>query len=174
MIKIVESKVLIRTEGPMPEGFKLATEDFHTGWSVMKSGGTQRLERKVRAKGWSLIRLAEGALRSGVGKSAQEAIANALLLALRRLGNSSNAIEVERVEVTDYPWFCLARLTVIPYRIERQPADLLNPDRRHVVHSGPRQVGMASEALQPYGAFSCVMPMLKQILTSSSNPSPGD
>jgi hypothetical protein len=165
MCTIVESNVLLRTQTELPIGFKVATDEFHEGWNRMKAGSTRRLERKVQARGWNFIKIADGTLRSGVGETSQEAIANALKLALRRAGEHSNAMEVERIELTQYPWFFVARLRVHPYRI--QQGDVLPVPDEAEAPTAARRSRLSPEEVALDPQFLNAMPMLKEMLTSS-------
>lgn len=118
MNSISESNVLLRAETELPSDFKVATDEYRDGWHRMRSGGANRLEKKMRARGWSFTPAAGGTLRSGVGKTAQDAIGSALCQALAELELESNAAEVGHMEVTKYPWFFVARVCVQPYRIQ--------------------------------------------------------
>ncbi len=115
MSTIAESNVLLSARAEFPAGFKVATEEFLSGWNLMRTGGARRLKQKIQSRGWNFIQMAQGALRSGVGPSAKEAVSSALRLALRRLDSRSNAVEIEGIELTKYPWFFLARVRVRPY-----------------------------------------------------------
>jgi hypothetical protein len=84
------------------------------------------LEKKISAREWSFIKIAEGVQASGVGETSQEAISSALRLALLRMSVQFNAVEVEHIELSQYPWFIQARLRVCQYRIQ-QGAVLLSP-----------------------------------------------
>jgi hypothetical protein len=168
MIKIAETKVLLRAAPCMPLGFKVATEEFRNGWCLMKSGGTQRLANKVRSLGWHMVRLAEVDLRSGVGKTGPDAVANALSLALRRLDGRSNAVEVEAVEIVDYPWFFLARLKVVPYSVQQQAALPLDdqPSMGQLAGRHHRVPAPTQSYLPPAVG---PMPMLRQVLRSGAS-----
>jgi hypothetical protein len=126
MRKITELDVLLRAQAELPAGFKLAQQTFSAGWSFMRLGDVGRLEKMVRGRGWSCIRSAEGQLHGGVGKTSQEAVSSALSLALLQLNTHFNAVEVEGIEVSSYPWFVLARVRVYPYRIQ-EGAELIMP-----------------------------------------------
>jgi hypothetical protein len=119
MGNIAELTTLIRGRIELPDNLKLATEEFREGWSFVRSGGARRLDKEIRRRGWHFIRVGEGWLRSGVGKTSQEAIAGALKLSLRCLSERFHAAEVERIELKVYPWFVLARVTVYPYQIQQ-------------------------------------------------------
>jgi hypothetical protein len=114
-----------------------------------------------------------GFLRSGVGDTAQEAIASALKLALREIDQPLNAVEIRHIELTNYPWFTLARVGIHPYRIQQSATlSLLNaPGARS---SDPQRVRSPrpSKALLPQ--YASAMPQLRQMLISSrglENPS---
>jgi hypothetical protein len=117
MTTISESNILLRAEVPLPTGFKVATDGYHLGWNRMRSGGAGRLDKKIRARGWSFTRTPGSTLRSGVGKTEQEAIDSALSQALAEMDGDCHAVEVGHMGVTSYPWFIVARVQVMPYRI---------------------------------------------------------
>jgi hypothetical protein len=118
MHNITELTVLLRERVALPDHFKLATEEFREGWDFVPSGDALWLDKKIRRRGWRFIRIAEGSLKSGVGPTPQEAIANALKLALRCVSGRFNAAEVGHIELKEYPWFVLAMVRVYPYHIQ--------------------------------------------------------
>ena len=134
MRNIAERNVLLRARVEVPACLKLATREFREGWSFM-TGDASQLERKIRTRGWSLIKIADGTLKSGVGETSQEAIASALTLAVRRLSEHFNALEVEHIYLTQYPWFFLARIRIYSYRIQ-QSAALPVPDEASATSFG--------------------------------------
>ena len=172
MCTIVESNVMLRAQSELPAGFKMATDEFREGWNRIRAGGKQRLEKKVQTKGWNFIRIADGALRSGVGETSQEAIASALKLALRRVGALSNAVEVERIELTQYPWFFLARVSVSPYRIQ-QGETLSVSDEEAAMPRMVRKRRLSPQADALFPQFGCAMPMLKEMLLAARGAEAG-
>jgi hypothetical protein len=167
MCTVTESNVMLRAQAELPDGFKVATEKFLEGWGRMRSGGVVRLEKKVHIRGWNLLKIAEGAVKSGVGATSEEAIASALKLALRRVDAHSNAVEVEQIRLTQYPWFCVARVRVHPYRIQE---GMVLPVMAEIA---PRPV-IARESRQQqadeiFPDFDAAMPMLKEMLIASSS-----
>jgi hypothetical protein len=171
MCTIAESNVLLRAQSELPAGFKMATDEFRDGWNRIRAGGKQRLEKKVQTKGWNFIRIADGALRSGVGETSQEAIASALKLALRRVGAHSNAVEVERIELTQYPWFFLARVSVNPYRI--QQGETLPALEVAAMPPVVRNRRLSPQATALFPQFGGAMPMLKEMLLASPSSEAG-
>src|SRR5580765_2064100 len=111
--------MLLRGSVRLPGDLELVTEEFGEGWSFVQSGDSHWLDKEVRARGWHFIWIAEALLRSGVGKTTQEAIANTLKLALRRVSDHFNAAQVGHFEVSKYPGFFLARVKMYPYQIQQ-------------------------------------------------------
>jgi hypothetical protein len=166
MRNITELNILLRERVELPVGFKLATDESLEGWKLMRSGGARRLERKIHGHGWNFIKIADGLLRSGVGATSQEATFSAIKLALRRVSNHFGAVEVEHIEVTRYPWFFLARVSVFPYLI-RQSAVLPITGAAPTLSTAPVQRRLPSETAALFPEFACAMPMLKELLIVS-------
>ncbi len=125
----------------------------------------------MQTKGWNFIRIADGTLRSGVGETSHEAIASALKLALRRVGAHSNAVEVERIELTQYPWFFLARVSVNPYRIQQGAAPpALDPGAMPTLARKRRSSNQAAALFPQFGGG---MPMLKEMLLAPRSSEAG-
>ncbi len=169
MCTVAESNVMLRMQAEFPAGFKVAREKFLEGWMRMRSGGVVRLEKKVHVCGWNFLKIAEGAVKSGVGATSEEAIASALKLALRRVGPHSNAVEVEQIQLTQYPWFCLARVRVNPYRIQEGAA---LPAMAEVAPApaAARQRRLSHQATELFPRFGDEIPMVKEMLIASGGP----
>jgi hypothetical protein len=165
MRTIAEQNVFLRMRVELPVGLKLTTHEFHEGWNFV-TGDASRLEKKVRIHGWNFIKIADGTLKSGVGETSQEAIASALKLGLRRMSAHFNAVEVEHIELTQYPWFYLARVRIYPYRIQ-QDAVLPVPDELQRLPIAPRQRRLPLNSAALYPEFGSAMPQLKQMLVLS-------
>jgi hypothetical protein len=159
MRTIAELNMLLREQVELPTGLKLMTEEFRDGWNFVKKADARRLKKKIQTQGWNFIRIADGSLRSGVGDTSQQAIAGALKLALRQMSNHFNAVEVNRIELTRYPWFFLARVRVNPYRIQ-QEAELAmaNGDLPRPSPSHSRR--LKEETVRLFPNFGSAMPML--------------
>ena len=119
MQEIVELTVLSRVTVKLPEDLMIATKNFQEGWNFIQSGDVHWLDKRIRQHGWHFLWIGEPSLRSGVGATAQAAIAGALKLALRRINPSHNTANIEHVEIVEYPWFFLAKVRVCPYQIQQ-------------------------------------------------------
>jgi hypothetical protein len=168
MCVISESNILLRAQAKLPTGFKVATEVFTDGWQRMRLGGLERLEKKVHVKGWNFIKVADCGFRSGVGDTSEAAIASAMRLALRRMDTNSNAVKVQQINLTQYPWFCLARVRVQSYRIQ-QGTELLVVDEAEskLVRRRRSRVSAVAALLNPQLGFA--VPELKEMLIASAS-----
>jgi hypothetical protein len=168
MRTIAEQNVLLRMRVELPNGLKLATREFREGWNFV-TGDASRLEKRIRTRGWNFIKIADGTLRNGVGETPQEAIAGALKLALRHTSAHFNAAEVERIELTRYPWFYLAKVRIYAYRIQ-QDAVLPVSDERERLPTPSQQRRLPIQVSALYPEFGSAMPLLKQLLLERSRP----
>jgi hypothetical protein len=166
MRKIAETNVFIRTRVELPDGLRLATENFHEGWSLTRSAGARRLQKRIQKHGWNLVGNSAGLEKSGVGPTAQHAIAAALTLALRRVSAQFNAVEVGHIQLTQYPWFFLARVVTNPYRIQ-ESASLSVCDDAVPLPARARQSSMALDTAALHPLFASAMPQLKEMLILS-------
>jgi hypothetical protein len=146
MQDIAEHTVLSRVTAELPDGLRIATEAFQEGWNFMRSGDVHRLDKAIRGCGWHFIWIAEPSQRGGVGQTEQAAIASALKLALRRVSPGFNAANIDRIEITQYPWFFIAKVKIYPYQIQQSavlqvsdqamPLPMIAPPKRSPVREG--------------------------------------
>lgn len=172
MRTIAALNLLLRAQVELPEGLRLATVEFHEGWNLLRMAEVRHLEKNILNRGWRFIRIDGGTQRSGVGDTSQKAIASALKLALRRISRPYNAVEVECIEMTQYPWFFLARVRINSYCIQ-QSAIVPLPDVAgpHPARQRRRLLPRESDALYPH--FGSAMPMLKEMLVLSRSTQEG-
>lgn len=166
MHTVTELDILLREGIELPASLRIAKEDFQNGWKFALTANAQELETQVHASGWNLIKIADQLQASGVGETAQEAVASGLRLALLRMNVGNNAAAVESIELTKYPWFELARVKVRPICIQ-QSATLAVSDDRVSTPVARRQRGLPLSAAALYPDFGRDMPQLKQMLVSS-------
>jgi hypothetical protein len=166
MRNIVETNILVRTRVELPHGLRMATEEFREGWNFTRSVDARRLQKRILKHGWNLVRHSSGLERSGVGPTSQHAVAGALTLALRRLTAHFNAVEIEHIQLTQYPWFFLARVIVHPYRIQESATLSVSDDAVPLaVRARQRSLPLQSAARHPL--FASAMPQLKEMLILS-------
>lgn len=163
MRTIAEMNLLVRVNMELPAGLKLATDEFREGWEFIQSEDAGWLDKKLRKRGWNFVKIGDGLLKTGIGETSQEAIAGALKLALCRVGELFPAAQVGKIKLTRYPWFCLARVRVYPYWIQRDPA-IPAPNWMAPV---PRRGRLPRQAEALDRQFAGAVPRLTQVLNST-------
>lgn len=166
MHPIAAMNLFLRERAELPKGLSLATEEFHEGWNLSRLVGAGRLEKRLLSRGWNFIKIDGGARESGVGDTAQEAIASALKLALRHICEDFNAVEVEHIELRQYPWFFLARVKISPYCIQ-QSAMLPWPDHLEPTSHKPGRKRLPIHPSVPCPHSCSITPMIKEMLIPS-------
>jgi len=114
--------LLLRVPSKLPKDLRFLTEEFYGDWTLARSMNASDLQMRIQACGWNFIKIDDGAITAGVGHTSQEAIANALRLAIRCINKHTNVVEIKHVEMTQYPWFFLTKVGVFPYRIQQDAA----------------------------------------------------
>jgi hypothetical protein len=165
MREITEQNILVRERVELPPSLRIATVAFCEGWNFAPTVNAWQLEEMIDAREWNFIKIAEGVPANGVGETSQQAIANALRLALLRKNAQFNAVEVETIELSQYPWFFLAKLRVCQYRIQQDTVLAVSDDfMASSISPRKRQPPIDINALYP--GFGSNMPSIKQMLTS--------
>ena len=165
MRTIAELNLLLRVRIELPEGLRLATDEFREGWSFSRSVDALHLEERILRRGWNFIKIGDGSRRSGIGETSQEAIASALKLELRGISEHFNAVEVTNIDLTQYPWFFLARINVYTYRIQKG-AFLPLADHAELIPIAPQRTRSPRQSAMFYPHLAA-MPALKEMLISS-------
>lgn len=166
MHEINERTILLRDRIELPDGLPFPTKAVCEGWLMAWTMNALQMEELIVSRGWTFARIGARTLRVGVGDSVKDAVANALRLGLRRVADYFNAAEVEHIELTQYPWFHLARVSVWPYRIQ-QSADLPCLEQFTNVAATPRKRRLPPDSSVLFPHFASAMPQLKQLLISS-------
>jgi hypothetical protein len=166
MHEIAVRSILLRDQVELPDGLQFATKASCEGWFLVRTIDATQLEELIVSSGWTFARLGDRALRVGVGETVKDAVAGALRLALHRVANCLNAVEVEQIELTQYPWFHMARLGICTFRIQ-QSAVLPSADQFFITSTAPRQRRLPSRSNALFPQFASAMPQLKQMLISS-------
>jgi hypothetical protein len=111
--------VFLRKGCDMPPHFDLAQQPCADGWMLLEEIESPVFDTMIRHAGWHFVCLQGPYSRSGVGLSRDEAIHQALARALKGLKTSFNAAELESVQVSSYPVFHIAKVTLQPRHIQQ-------------------------------------------------------
>jgi hypothetical protein len=109
----------------LPDGLDLAQEHFCKEWMSVEDTTAAALDTKVRRVGWHFMWLHSSYSRFGVGRGATSAIGKATIRALNQVKRRFNAAELDLVNVSKYPGFQVARVTIHARQIQEGP--LLGP-----------------------------------------------
>jgi len=111
--------VFLRKGCDMPPHFDLFQQPCADGWMLLEEIEAPVLDTMIRHAGWHFVCLQGPYSRSGVGLSRDEAVHQALARALRGLKSRFNAAELESVQVSAYPVFHIAKITLQPRHIQQ-------------------------------------------------------
>jgi hypothetical protein len=111
--------VFLRKGCDMPPHFDLAQQPCADGWMLLEEIEAPVLDTMIRHAGWHFVCLQGPYSRSGVGLSPDEAVHQALARALKGLKMSFNAAELESVQVSSYPAFHIAKVTLQSRHIQQ-------------------------------------------------------
>lgn len=167
MRRIMKHTMLVRV--PSDLSGVLTTDELPDGWGFLRSDDARLLVAKIKANGWQYMRVCDSLLRGGVGETSQAAIVSALKLALRQVSGILNAVKIERIDLTEYPWFYLARVSLYPCRI--QGGVILPVAKEEIPLPLPRRERRLPFRLpELYPNFVTTMPLMKQMLVLSRSP----
>ena len=168
---VVAGNVLLRMQTELPIGRNVPTEEFGEGWNLMQLGDLEWLHREIQAHGWNLIKIEHGPQRSGVADTPEEAISTALRFALHHINEFFNAVEVDCIELTEYPWFFLATVMLCPCRIQKDAVQFVPEDAppSHPIVRPHRRLPANSPGVSP--RCSAAMPIPRELLALSRSTS---
>jgi hypothetical protein len=166
MQKITAMMMLLRARIAFRGEVHPAAQNFTEDWNFVSSADARGLQKKVRARGWHLVRASGASLGSGVGGTAQAAIACGLKLALRRVNRDLNAVEIEHIGIREFSWFYLANVSVYAYRTQENAA-LKAKDGLTLVPACSTRKEFLPRSLGMIPHFASALPLLKQIFAAS-------
>jgi|SRR5580692_1050373 hypothetical protein len=111
--------VFLRKGCDMPPHFDLAQQPCADDWMLLEEIEAPVLDTMIRHAGWHFVCLQRPYSRSGVGLSRDEAVHQALARALKGLKVNFNAAELESVQVSSYPVFHIAKVTLQSRHIQQ-------------------------------------------------------
>ena len=103
----------------MPPHFGLAPQPCADNWTLRDDTGSPVLDTMIPQAGWHFVWVRGFYSHSGVGRSRDGAIHRALARVLKGLKMRFNAAELESVQVSSYPFFHIAKVTVQACHIQK-------------------------------------------------------
>jgi len=114
--------VFLRKGCDMPGHFDMAQQPYADNWMLVEEIEAPLFDRMIRQAGWHFVCVQGYHSRRGIGLSRDEAIQSALVRALKGLRMRFNAAELESVQVSSYPVFHIAKITLQPRHIQQHTA----------------------------------------------------
>ena len=111
--------VFLRSGCVLPDRLDPCRQPIGEGWSVVEEIPALVFDTMIRQAGWHFMWLHETCSRRGFGLTEEAAIRRALSRALNGVSKRFNAAELDSVQVTQYPGFQIANVTVQTLQIQR-------------------------------------------------------
>lgn len=110
--------IFLRNGCILPGHFALLQEPFSKGWAKAIGTVAMELDARIRGVGWHFMWLADSYSSQALGKTAETAIHRALARTLPAVRGRFNAAELDSIQVTKFPGFRLARVTLQARQIQ--------------------------------------------------------
>jgi hypothetical protein len=111
--------VFLRKDCILPDRLDPSRQPIGEEWSVVEEIPALVFDTMVRRAGWRFMWLQGACSRRGIGLTEEAAISRALFRALRGVSKRFNAAELDSIEMTRYPGFQIATVTVQTIQIQR-------------------------------------------------------
>jgi hypothetical protein len=112
--------VFLRNGCVLPTPLDPLRSPFGEQWMLVEQIPASVLDTMIRQAGWHFIWMSGSCSRRGFAHTQDKAIERALDRALGAVSGQSNAVDFESVEVTKYPGFHVANVTVQRRRIQQK------------------------------------------------------
>lgn len=111
--------VFLRRGCILPDRLDLSQQPIGEEWSVVEEIAALVFDTMIRQAGWHFMWLQEACSRRGFGLTQEAAIRQALSRALKGVSKRFNAAKLDSVQITQYPGFQMANVTVQTLQIQR-------------------------------------------------------
>lgn len=121
--------VFLRDDCVLPNSLNPLRHAFGEHWTYVQDIPSPVFDTMIRHAGWHYIWMVGTCSRRGCARTQEAAIDRALVRALKAVAGQPNAAELNSVQVTRYPWFHIANVTLHRRRIQEHTALEANYDR---------------------------------------------
>lgn len=122
--------VFLRSGCILPDRLDPCLKPISDDWSVVEEIPALVFDTMIRKTGWHFMWLQGRSSRLGFGLTQEAAVRRALTRALNGVSQRFNAAELDCIEITQYPGFQIANVTVQTIHIQ-QKASLENIFEQH-------------------------------------------
>lgn len=117
---MMNNTVFLRTECILPEDIQLRQEELSADWKAVIGTLVTDLDNRIRRAGWHFMWMLNSHSSRCFGGTEDAAIHRALVHALRKVQLRFNAAELDDVQVTKYPYFRMAKVTLHARQIQKK------------------------------------------------------
>ena len=114
--------VFLRDDCILPSSLNPLRHTFGEHWTLVEGIPARVFDTMIRQAGWHFIWVLGSCSRRGWARTQDAAIDRGLGRALQSLSNHANAAELDSVQITRYPWFHIANVTLQRRRIQEHTA----------------------------------------------------
>jgi hypothetical protein len=110
--------VFLRKDCILPDHLEPLQEPVCENWTMVQEIAAPVFDSVIRQSGWHFMWINGASIRRGFGTTQQNATSRALTHALQGVRRRFNAAELDSVQVTRYPGFFVANVSVQPRQIQ--------------------------------------------------------
>ena len=110
--------VFLRSDCILPGRLNPSKQPVGPDWSIVEEIPALVFDTMVRQAGWHFMWLQEACSRRGFGLTEEAAVRRALSGALKAVSKRFNAAELDSVQISQYPGFQIANVTVQTLQIQ--------------------------------------------------------
>jgi hypothetical protein len=122
--------VFLRKGCALPARLDPVREPFGRTWMLVEQITAPVFDTMIRQIGWHSIWMPGSCSRRGFGLTPENATHSALARALDAVPYQFNAAELDTVQVSKYPGFCVVNVTVRPREVQQYTAAELVSQRQ--------------------------------------------
>lgn len=111
--------VFLRSGCVLPDRVHPSRKPVGAEWSVVEDVPALAFDTVIRRAGWHFMWLQDGSSRSAMGLTEEAAIRRALHRALKGVAKRFNAAELDSIQITQFPGFQIANVTVKTLQIQQ-------------------------------------------------------
>lgn len=111
--------VFLRNGCILPDRLDPNRQPIGEAWNLVDEIPAPVFDTMIRQAGWHFMWLQGACSRRGFGIAREVAIRRALLRALKGIPKRFNAAELDSVQISQYPGFQIANVTVQPIQIQQ-------------------------------------------------------